>query len=153
RRDQWECYSGVFSRQGELGVLDRAVLNRMAGDLERRLEASAAARNVTLERLPRWKNGAPFAVVLSPHVDDVSFPSWRMAWRLLGQSRGVSSYAFRAGVTGLARAAARGSNADPYWTFERWMSEEERRGFRSSWYFCPPHPTHRHEYDALYETA
>jgi peptidoglycan/xylan/chitin deacetylase (PgdA/CDA1 family) len=57
----------------------------------------------------------------------------------------------RAGLTGLARALARPPGArDPYWTFERWMGEEERHRFRSSFYFCPTASARRHEYDPLY---
>jgi peptidoglycan/xylan/chitin deacetylase (PgdA/CDA1 family) len=33
------------------------------------------------------------------------------------------------------------------------MSEEERRGFRSSFFFCPPDPVPRHEYDPLYRMS
>jgi peptidoglycan/xylan/chitin deacetylase (PgdA/CDA1 family) len=91
--------------------------------------------------------------VLSHDVDDVAHASFRDVWRLLRQSSGPRSYALRAGLTGLRRSLARRpGRSDPYWTFDRWMAEEERRGFRSSWYFCPPEPARRHEYDALYHT-
>ena len=151
RRDQWECYSGAFTRVGPIGLLERPFINHMAASLERRLEGYAAAQGQSLERVPRWKDGARFAVALTHDVDDVTLRSFRTAWRLLRQARSPNSYAFRGGMTAFVRALSRGSGAsDPYWCFERWMSEEERRGFRSSFYICAPASSQRHEYDALY---
>lgn len=151
RRDQWECYSGGYTRLGAIGLLERPFINHLARSLERRIEAHAAARGETLERIPRWKDGARFAVVLTHDVDDVSLRSLPCAWRLLRQARSPASYAFRGGLAAMARALTHAQGApDPYWSFERWMGEEERRGFRSSFYICSPAPTRRHEYDALY---
>ena len=151
RRDQWECYSGAFTRLGSIGLLERPFINHMALALERRIEACAAARGQTLERVQRWKGGARFAVALTHDVDDVTLRSVGNAWRLLRQARSPGSYAFRGGLTAMARALTRTPGTpDPYWSFERWMGEEERRGFRSSFYICSPAPSQRHEYDALY---
>ena len=154
RRDQWECYSGLFSRQHELGILDRPIVNALARVLERRLESHAERRHATIEKLPRWKGGARFAVVLTHDVDDVTLYSAAMAWRLFHQSAGPSSYAFRAGLAGFVRALRHARDAgDPYWNLDRWMAEEERRGFRSSYFFCAPDPARRHEYDPLYRMS
>ena len=151
RRDQWECYSGAYTRLAPIGLLERPFINHLARSLERRIEAYAAQRNETLERIPRWKDGARFAVALTHDVDDVTLRSLPCAWRLLRQARSPASYAFRGGLTAMARALTRAPGAhDQYWSFERWMCEEERRGFRSSFYICSPAPKQRHEYDALY---
>jgi peptidoglycan/xylan/chitin deacetylase (PgdA/CDA1 family) len=57
----------------------------------------------------------------------------------------------RKGLDTALRTLARAGRArDPYWNFERWAGEESRRGFRSCFYFCPPAPRTRHEYDAHY---
>jgi len=150
RRDQWQCYSGAYTRLADIGLLDRPLVNLQAQSLERAIERHAASRGAQLEREPRWPNGARFAVALSHDVDDVTLRSFRSSMRLLRQARGPASYAFRAGLSGLKRALLRAPGSpDPYWTFERWMTEEERHGFRSTFYFCPE-PAQRHEYDPLY---
>jgi hypothetical protein len=151
RRDQWECFSGFFSRAHALGVLDRPLVNAHARQLARRVAAWGEARGVRVEPVPRWKNGARFAAALTHDVDDVTLYSVPAAWRLLRQARGRDSYAFRGGMSAMLRALTHfGWSGDPYWNFDRWADEESRRGFRSSFYFCPPAPTTRHEYDALY---
>ncbi|MGH7726486.1 MAG: polysaccharide deacetylase family protein [Candidatus Eiseniibacteriota bacterium] len=151
RRDQWECFSGTFSRLHALGVLDRALVSAQAGQLARRIETFAAARGQSLERRVRWRGGARFAVALTHDVDDMRLYSFREAWRLLRQSRSSGSYAFRAGISlALRTLGNRGRGPDPYWSFDRWVALEERHGFRSSFYFCSPQPSRRHEYDATY---
>jgi peptidoglycan/xylan/chitin deacetylase (PgdA/CDA1 family) len=151
RRDRWQCYSGAYTRLGAIGLLERPFVNHMARALERCLDEHAAARATTLERRPRWKGAARFAVALTHDVDDVTLRSFRRAWRLLRQARSPRGYALRAGLKDLARAATRPLRApDPYWAFERWMAEEERCGFRSTFYVCAPSPSWRHEFDPLY---
>jgi len=151
RRDQWECFSGTFSRMHELEVLELPLVNLYAAQLARRIAAWSERRGVTLTPAPRWKNGARFAVALTHDVDDVRLYSLRQSWRLLRLARGPRSYAFRKGVgTALATLGRIGRGGDPYWNFDRWAAEESRRGFRSCFYFCPPAPRERHEYDAQY---
>ena len=150
RRDQWECYSGAYTRLGELGLLERPMLNHLAAALRARLEAHASSRGAMLESLPRWKGAKRFAVALTHDVDDVTQRSLTQSLRLLRQARGVRSYAFRAGLASFARGFIHPWESDSYWAFEHWMAEEERHGFNSRYYFCPPHPSPRHEYDALY---
>jgi peptidoglycan/xylan/chitin deacetylase (PgdA/CDA1 family) len=150
-RDQWECFAGPYSRMHALGVLDRPLLNACASQLARRVAAWAARRDLRIEWIPRWKGGASFAAALTHDVDDVRLYSLRDAWRLLRQARSPGSYAFRGGVAAALRALGHaGKRGDPYWSFDRWAGEEERRGFRSSFYFCPPAPARRHEYDPVY---
>lgn len=149
RRDQWECYSGHFTRLDELGVLGKPLVHAHAAQLRDRLDAACRARGRTLERVPRWKGGAPFAAALSHDVDDVRLYSVRQAARLLSLARGPGDYAFRGGLAALGRALFHRGD-DPYSSFDRWAAEEERRGFRSTFYVCPPRPTRRHEYDATY---
>src|SRR5262245_63296876 len=74
----------------------------------------------------------------------------RNAFRLFRQARHPRSYAFRKGVSTALGTLARAGRPDPFWNFDRWAAEESRRGFRSCFYFCPPAPRVRHEYDALY---
>ncbi len=151
RRDQWECFSGTMSRLHGLGVLERALVSVQANQLALRLGAHAAARGKTLERRPRWKGGARFAVALTHDVDDLRLFSLREAWRQLRQARSPSSYAFRGGISLALRTLRHaGRGPDPYWSFDRWVALEERFGFRSSFYFCAPAPGRRHEYDATY---
>ena len=149
RRDQWDCFAGTFSRLHELGVLELPLVNRLAAQLSRRIAAWCERSRLRAEPVPRWKNGARFAVALTHDVDDVTLYSLRNAWRLLKLARGPRSYAFRKGADTALHALAR-RGPDPYWTFDRWAAEESRRGFRSCFYFCPPAPRVRHEYDALY---
>jgi peptidoglycan/xylan/chitin deacetylase (PgdA/CDA1 family) len=154
RRDQWECFAGNFSRMHELGVLDQPLVNLLVAQLARRVVSWCGQRGTRHEPVPRWKNGARFAVALTHDVDDVQLYSLRNAWRLLGLVRGPRSYAFRKAVDTTLRTLARaGRGRDPYWNFDRWAAEESRRGFRSCFYFCPPAPATRHEYDALYTMA
>jgi peptidoglycan/xylan/chitin deacetylase (PgdA/CDA1 family) len=151
RRDQWDCYSGFFTRLGELGILDRPLVNRLATQLERRILAWCERRHVRCESLPRWKNGARFAAALTHDVDDVQLYSLRGAFRLLSRASGPSSYAMRAGAAMALRTLAHGRRrSDPYWNFERWVAEEQRHGFRSTFYVFAPAPRARHENDALY---
>jgi peptidoglycan/xylan/chitin deacetylase (PgdA/CDA1 family) len=150
-RDQWGCFSGFQSRLHRLGMLERAFVNRLARGLARRVAERARSAGVTLEPLPLWKGGAPFAAALTHDVDDVTLHSWAASWRLLRQARAPGDYALRAGLAGLARAARHAfDEGDPYWTLDLWMSEEESRGFRSTFYFLPPAPSRRHPYDGLY---
>jgi len=149
RRDQWECFSGTFSRLHELGVLEQPLVDLLAAQLARRIAAWCERRGVRAEPTPRWKNGARFSVALTHDVDDVRLYSLRLAWRLI--AHGPRSYALRKGVATALRTLARAGRAgDPYWNFDRWAAEESRRGFRSCFYFCPPAPARRHEYDAHY---
>ena len=150
RRDQWECFAGNFSRLHELGVLELPLVNLLAAQLSRRVAAWCERRGLRAATEPRWKNGARFAVALTHDVDDVTLYSLRNAFRLFGQARDPRSYAFRKGASTALGALARIGQPDPYWNFDRWAAEESRRGFRSSFYFCPPAPRARHEYDALY---
>jgi len=150
RRDQWNCYSGFYTRLHELGVLGRALVNRHAAALRAELDAACATRGSTLPREPRWPNGARLAAALSHDVDDVALHSLPQALRLLSQARSPGSYAVRGGLTALARALGALGRPDPYWNFERWVEAESRRGFRSTYYVFAPKPSRRHEYDALY---
>ena len=149
RRDSWECFSGFYTRLHEMGVLGRPLVNLHAAQLRSRLDAGARAQGRTLERAPRWKNGARFAAAITHDVDDVRLYSGRQAWRLLRLARSPRDYAFRGGLTAMKRALLH-RGGDPYSAFDRWVAEEERRGFRSTFYVCPPRPSPRHEYDAMY---
>lgn len=151
RRDQWDCFSGTMSRLHALGLLETAVVSRLALQLERRIEVHAAQRGQVLERRPRWPNGARFAVALTHDVDDLRLYSMRETWRLLRQARHPSSYAFRGGLSLALRTLWNtGRMPDPYWSFDRWVALEESYGTRSSFYFVPPAPARRHEYDPTY---
>ena len=148
RRDQWDCYSGAFTRLGVIGLLETPWVNLSVEALRKRLEAACGPRGIKPDRIPRWKNGARFAVALSHDVDDIRLRSVRQSLRLMATSRAAGSYASRAGLSSLARALA-GGGRDPYSQFERWAGEESRRGFRSTFFvFARPRPAH--EYDALY---
>jgi peptidoglycan/xylan/chitin deacetylase (PgdA/CDA1 family) len=154
RRDQWECFSGFYARAQALGVLDRPLVSLQAGQLAGRLAAWFASRRRTPAALPRWKGGARFAVALTHDVDWIRLYSWADALRLLRRAKGPRSYALRAGLAQAARALLRGRrHRDPYWNFDGWAAEEARRGFRSTFFFCPPAPAERHEYDATYRPA
>ena len=150
RRDEWECFKGTYSRLHELGVLDEPLVNRCARQLERRVLAWHEARGRTAERVPRWKRGARFAVALTHDVDDVARYSLRGALRLLKRAQRPTAYAVRGGLTAVARALGRAGRRDPYDQFDRWVTEEEQRGFRSSFYFVPPDASRAHEYDPTY---
>ncbi|MEP7027546.1 MAG: polysaccharide deacetylase family protein [Candidatus Eisenbacteria bacterium] len=125
-RDRWECFAGTSSRLSALGVLERPLVNEFSRLLADRLARWALARHVTLAPLPLWPLGKRFAVLLSHDVDEVRFGSLVEAGRLLALARGPRSYAMRAGLA------------------------QEARGFGSSFYFCAPRPSERHEYDARY---
>jgi len=148
RRDEWECFKGTWSRRQD--VLDEPSVNRAAGQLARRIEQDAASRGIGTPRAPLWKDSARFAVALTHDVDDVSLHSWAGAFRLLGRARSPRGYAMRGGLTALARAVTAPRGRDPYWSFDRWAAEEEKRGFRSSFYFVPPDRAASHEYDPTY---
>ena len=151
RRDQWECYSGDYTRLRDLGVLETPLVNLHAAELRRRLDAWCAARGTTLDRVPRWKGGARFAAALTHDVDDVRLYSLAQALRLLRQARAPRDYALRGGLAATLRALQNsGVVDDPYFTFDRWAAVESERGFRSTFYFFAPKPSRRHEYDALY---
>ncbi len=150
QRDEWQCFKGTYSRMHELGVLDEPLVNQCAQQLERRIEAWHAGRGHVPERIEHWKDGARFAVALTHDVDDVALYSLRSALRLVGRARHPASYAVRGGLTAVARALGRGGRRDPYDQFDRWVLEEERHGFRSSFYFVPPDPSRSHEYDPTY---
>jgi len=147
RRDLWSCFSGAYTRLAAIDLLETPWVDLAVGALRRRLDAAAHARNARLERVPRWKNGAPFAAALSHDVDDVRLRSVRQALRLLGTARAPASYAVRGGLSALARSLPAGR--DPYAQFERWADEESRRGFRST-FFVFARPRGAHENDALY---
>lgn len=147
RRDQWECFSGTYTRLAGVGLLEVPFVNLAAARLRARLEEWCTTRGAPLECVPRWKNGAPFAAALSHDVDDVRLRSVPQAMRLLALA--PRSYAVRGGLTALARSLAPAAGPDPYAQFERWASEETRRGFRSTFYVFA-RPSHAHEYDALY---
>jgi peptidoglycan/xylan/chitin deacetylase (PgdA/CDA1 family) len=150
RRDQWECYGGEFTALARLGVLHRAIVNRLVRRLAHRLERACARRGARLERVPRWPDGRTWAAVLTHDVDDVQLFSLPAAWRLLRQARSPRSYAFRGGLTSIGRSLANLGRPDPYWSFDRWTAAEAERGFRSTFFFHPFRPTRRHEYDPLY---
>jgi hypothetical protein len=149
RRDQWQCYSGAFTRLGAIGLLGTPWVNLAADRLRARLDQWCESRHAALENLPRWKNGAKFAVALSHDVDDVRLRSLPQAMRLLKLARSPGSYAFRGGLTALAQALAPAGGADPYSQFERWAGEESRRGFGATW-FVFGRDGAAHEYDATY---
>jgi peptidoglycan/xylan/chitin deacetylase (PgdA/CDA1 family) len=149
RRDQWSCYSGTFTRLGTIGLLETPFVNRAAARLRERLDAWCRDRHAELERVPRWKNGAPFAAALSHDVDDVRLRSVPQALRLMSTARSLGGYAVRGGLSALARAIVPSSGVDPYAQFERWATEESRRGFRSTFYVVA-RPRRAHEYDPLY---
>ncbi len=154
RRDQWDCYSGLFSRSTELGVLDRPILNLLAAQLGRRLDAWFERRHASPPRIPRWPEGRRFAALLTHDVDDVRLHSLAQSLRLLSLAKSPRSYAARAGVMGALRALRhRDPGADPYARFDRWAAAESGHGFRASFSVFAPRPAARHEYDALYRLA
>ena len=147
RRDQWKCFSGAYTRLATIGLLETAWVDDAVTMLRDKLDDWCDSRGSALESVPRWKDGAPFAVALSHDVDDVRLHSKRQAMRLLMTARSPMSYAVRGGLTALVNSRAPGP--DPYSQFERWAAEETRRGFRST-FFVFARPSHAHEYDALY---
>jgi peptidoglycan/xylan/chitin deacetylase (PgdA/CDA1 family) len=149
RRDQWECFSGAYTRLDGVGLLETPFVNLAAATLRARLDAWCGARGAKLETVPRWKDGARFAVALSHDVDDVRLRSVRQSLRLLALARSPRSYALRGGLTALKRALGRSVEPDPYAQFERWIAEETRRGFRST-FFAFARPRGAHEFDATY---
>jgi peptidoglycan/xylan/chitin deacetylase (PgdA/CDA1 family) len=153
-RDEWDCFNGFSSRLHELGVLHLPLVNLWAAQLARRISAWCERRMVRAPVVQRWKSGAPFAVVLSHDVDWTRRFSLAEGLRLLRQSSGPRSYAFRRGLTVLLETLGRGvPGQDPFWTFERWMDEEAAHGFRSTFYFCAPRPARRHPYDPTYHLS
>ena len=151
RRDRWECFAGNYSCLYELGVLDRPLVNLAAAELDRRIVTWAAQHGLTPAPVPRWKNDARFAVVLSHDVDDLRLRSVDEALRLLGRARTPWSYAMRKGAMQLVRSLrAGGTGDDPYWRFDQWAAEEEKHGFRSTFFLFPPRPSHAHEFDPTY---
>lgn len=149
RRDQWQCYSGEYTRLGGIGLLETPWVNLAAEQLRSRIEAWCASRGVSLPRTPRWKNGARFAVALSHDVDDVRLRSVAQSLRLLSLSRSPKSYAFRGGLAALSRSLLASSGSDPYSQFERWAQQEADRGFGATW-FVFGQTRLAHEYDAPY---
>jgi peptidoglycan/xylan/chitin deacetylase (PgdA/CDA1 family) len=150
-RDEWGCFSGFSSRLHELGAIDTPVVNRMIEPLERRVRAWFERRHLEPPSRPRWKHGARFAVALTHDVDAVRYFSVREGLRLLRRARGPRSYAFRRGLAQVAESLfSSGRGGDPFWTFDRWVAEEERHGFRSTYFFLPSSPARVHEYDGTY---
>ncbi len=157
RRDEWGCFKGTWSRMHELGVLDAPLVNLCAAQLESRIRAWHAARGREPERIPRWPDGARFAVALTHDVDDVALWSMAGAARRLACARSLGSFAVRDGLRAAARSAAASlrrmagdRSPDPYDNFYQWTSAEEQHGFRSSWYFVPLYSSRRHELDPTY---
>jgi peptidoglycan/xylan/chitin deacetylase (PgdA/CDA1 family) len=151
RRDRWECYAGNYSWQYEAGVLDRPLVNLAAAELARAIAAWCTAKGIAADPLPRWKNGARFAAVLSHDVDDLRLRSVDEALRLLGRARTPWSYALRKGAMQLVRSLrAPTTGDDPYWRFDQWAAEEEKHGFRSTFFVFPPRPAAPHEFDPTY---
>ena len=149
RRDEWECFKGTWSRQHDLGVLDRPLVNLAAHQLETRAISWHRAQGNEPAPVPRWPAGAKFAVALTHDVDDVALRSVRGAVRLLARTRRPGDYALRGGLRALARSVM-GGGPDPYDCFDRWVGEEERRGFHASYYFVPPDRARTHENDPTY---
>jgi hypothetical protein len=147
-RDEWGCFAAPYSRAHELGVLDTPIVNLQAARLERAILSAWSGPAMT--PVPRWKDGARFATVLSHDVDWITRYSLLHSWRLLGRSRMPGDYASRAALATAWTALRHGSSdRDPYWNFERWADEEARRGFRSTFYICPP-ASQAHPYDPTY---
>jgi peptidoglycan/xylan/chitin deacetylase (PgdA/CDA1 family) len=150
-RDEWGCFSAYSSRLHELGVLSKPLINQYAAILARRLNVWCEHRNIRLSERPRWKGGAKFAVVLSHDVDAIRRWSVAQAWRLLKQARNPRDFAFRHGVTSILDSLRHAKAIqDPMCSFDRWMAEESRYGYRSTFYFCVPAPKPRHPYDPTY---
>jgi hypothetical protein len=150
-RDEWSCFPAFASRMDELGLLERAVINRSAMELQSRLDRWCAAHEVVLPRVERWPGGARFAAVLSHDVDWLRRDDPAEGMRLMAQSWNPRSYAFRHGMTSTLRALTRrGGAPDPFAALDRWCDEEAGRGFRSTFYVCPQSPNPRHPYDATY---
>src|SRR5262249_29541356 len=148
------CFSGNYTRLKTLGVLDRPLVNLYVAQLERRIAAWLDSRGLQTAQVPRWKSGARLAVVLTHDVDWVRCFSLSEAARLLRRARAPRDYAFRAGLAQAARALGHlGAGGDPFWNFERWLEEEEKRGFRSSFYLFASEPAAWHEYDATYRLS
>lgn len=151
RRDRWECYPGNFTRLGDLGVLERPLVHDAASELQRSIDEWNVRRGLSTPRPPRWKGGARFAAVLSHDVDDLHYTSIPEALRLLGRARSPASYALRRSLAQIGRGLARlGAADDPFWRFDAWATEEEKNGFRSTWFVFPPRPERPHEFDPLY---
>jgi peptidoglycan/xylan/chitin deacetylase (PgdA/CDA1 family) len=151
RRDGWECFAGNYSCLYELGVLDRPLVNLAAAELDRRIAAWAERRGLTPAPLPRWKDGARFAAILSHDVDDLRLRSVDEALRLLGRARTPWSYALRKGAMQLAKSLGTPSTTDdPYWRFDQWAAEEEKHGFHSTFFVFPSRPAAPHEFDPTY---
>jgi peptidoglycan/xylan/chitin deacetylase (PgdA/CDA1 family) len=151
RRDRWQCFAGNYSVLYEMGVLDRPLVNVAAAELEMRVSAWATQRGLDSAPVPRWKNDARFAVVLSHDVDDLRLRSVYEALRLLGRASWPWSYALRKGAMQLVRSVGAPNAADdPYWRFDQWAAEESKHGFRSTFFVFPPRPAQPHEFDPLY---
>ena len=153
-RDEWECFSGFSSRLHELGIIDQPLVNDWASQLEARVRQWIESRGHTPRTVPRWKNGARFAVALTHDVDWVRRFSLPQSLRLLRQAHRLNSYAFRHGLSAsLDSVRHLGTRQDPYCSFDRWAREESELGFRSTFYFCPYDPQPRHEYDPTYRDS
>jgi peptidoglycan/xylan/chitin deacetylase (PgdA/CDA1 family) len=151
RRDQWNCFSGLSTQLHGWGLLERPLVNEWAHQLSIRVRAWAERKHRVFAPVPRWKDGRRFAVALTHDVDWMLRYSLPQALRLLAQTRSPRQYAFRQGVRSVTEALLHPVNRDdPYCRFDRWIDEESQRGFRSTFFFCPPAPRPRHEYDPTY---
>jgi peptidoglycan/xylan/chitin deacetylase (PgdA/CDA1 family) len=126
-------------------------VNLAAAELDKRVSAWAARHGLTPAPIARWKNDARFAVVLSHDVDDLRLHSTDEALRLLNRANTPWSYALRKGVMQLIRSYwGPKTGDDPYWRFDQWAAEEDKHGFRSTFFVFPPKPAAPHQFDPLY---
>ena len=148
-RDTWGNWDWQYSAANRSGNLYRPWLDEAV---------LAWLEGAEIPRGRRWPEGKRFAMCLTHDVDVVTdrpklSEAWRYA-RTLGQRAGAGAgERFSLLRRPWLRRYRTGRATDVLWHYDRWVKEEQRHGFRSTFLMFPEVHCRRHLWDCTYRMS
>jgi len=129
-RDLWDCFAAPYSVLYEQGILGIPIINYYIKHLE--LYVRRWIRGVSE---PRWKDGAPYSVILSHDVDHLPSNDITITLnRLLHANRDPGFIADMLGYT--KELLSSGRLSKPTWRLSDWIEKEREYGFHSTFFLA-----------------
>jgi hypothetical protein len=142
-RDLWDCFAAPYSILYEKGILREPVINYYIKHLE-----SYIRQKIQDIPEPKWKNGAPYAAIISHDLDHLPSKDATIPLNFAFRRKGKSGIANNL-LSSAKELVSLFNLPKPNWTFEYWIQKEKEYGFHST-FFVAGNTKYRHHDDPTY---
>ena len=145
-RDLWDCFAASYSVLYEHGVLWIPIINCYIRFIEEYIRES-----VREPPEPKWKNDAPYAVILSHDVDSLPTKDVTVSFHQMLRNSHMSGFVSKLGhlKSCVMEMISCISPIRPTWQLSNWLEKEDEYGFRSTFFLASNTPS-RHPSDPTY---